>query len=59
MRRVRPIAKAQGKRGKQMNPNWSPDQRKPGAPDEEKSDAGRFTFPLAGPTDPEKVLLNA
>jgi len=30
--------KAQGNRGKQLNPNWHPDHRKPGAPDDEVSD---------------------
>lgn len=30
--------KAQGNRGKQMNPNWHPDHRKPGAPNDEASD---------------------
>lgn len=39
--------KAQGNRGKQMNPNWRPDQRKPGAPDEE-NDGGEIYGPVGG-----------
>jgi hypothetical protein len=31
---------AQGNRGKHMNLKWRPDQRKPGAPDDEELDDG-------------------
>jgi hypothetical protein len=41
--------KAQGNRGKQMNPNWRPDQRKPGAPDDEElDDGGEIYGPVGG-----------
>lgn len=36
-----------GNRGKQMNPNWQPNHRRPGAPDEEEgNDAGEVYGPV-------------
>ena len=43
--------KAQGNRGKQMNPNWHPSHRKPGAPDEEESDDGGEVYGPVGGAD--------
>jgi hypothetical protein len=43
--------KAQGNRGKQMNPNWHPNQRSPGAPDEEESDDGGEVYGPVGGAD--------
>jgi|GEM_PF-1675236 len=41
--------KAQGNRGKQMNPTWHPEQRRPGAPDDEESDDGGEIYgPVGG-----------
>jgi hypothetical protein len=34
--------KAQGNRGKQMNPTWHPNQRTPGAPDDEEAEGDVF-----------------
>lgn len=43
--------KAQGNRGKQMNPTWRPDQRRPGAPDDEESDDGGEVYGPVGGAD--------
>lgn len=41
--------KAQGNRGKQMNPTWHSEQRRPGAPDDEESDDGGEVYgPVGG-----------
>lgn len=39
--------KAQGNRGKQLNPTWRPDERGPGAPDDEELD-GEVYGPIGG-----------
>lgn len=43
--------KAQGNRGKQMNPTWRPGQRRPGAPDEVESDDGGEVYGPVGDAD--------
>jgi hypothetical protein len=43
--------KAQGNRGKQMNPTWPPNQRRPGAPDDEESDDGGEVYGPVGGAD--------
>lgn len=41
--------KAQGNRGKQMNPTWRPEQRRPGGPVDEESDEGGEVYgPVGG-----------
>lgn len=43
--------KAQGNRGKQMNPNWRHDQGRSGAPDDEELDDGGDVYGPVGGAD--------
>jgi hypothetical protein len=47
--------KAQRNRGKQMNPNWRPNQRKPDALDEKLDDGGEIYGRSAAQTDLGKM----